>query len=160
MMTVLAGLRLRLQLSTFLFLHRDKEWFSACKRVHDFLDGYIDTTYKQLARDQTEGISTTEESGESRDDLLWTIAGQVPDPIELRTQLLGVWIPSNDTTSILMSNTIWALARHPQAVQKLRQEVLLHTEPELISFEQLRSMNYLRWTISEGKWPSLRLSHH
>lgn len=100
------GLRLRLQLSSFAFPHRDKEWFAACKRIHGFLDGYIDEAYRQLEIEKKTGKPATYEDGEPRDDFLWTIARHVPDKLELRTQLTGVWIPSNETTSILMSNTI------------------------------------------------------
>ncbi|KAI1866407.1 hypothetical protein JX265_007708 [Neoarthrinium moseri] len=148
MVKVMAGLRLRLQLSSFLFLHRDKEWFAACKRIQGFLSHYIEQAYRQL-EEEKKGIPATYKNGEPRDDFLWTVARHVPDPIELRTQLTGVWIPSNETTSILMSNTIYALARNPRVVQKLREAVLEYGDKPL-TFEGLRSINYLRWTVNES----------
>jgi cytochrome P450 monooxygenase len=157
MVTVMRGLRLRLQLSSFLFLHRDKEWFAACKRIHGFLDGYIDKAYKQLEHEKS-GKPATYANGEPRDDFLWTIAHQVPDKLELRTQLTGVWIPSNETTSILMSNTLYALARHPEVVEKLRKEVLDYGDKPL-TFEGLRSMAYLRWTINESQCDPSKVWH-
>nr|QNH68019.1 PfpB [Penicillium sp.] len=149
MVTVMSGLRLRLQLSSFLFLHRDKEWFAACKRIHGFLDGYIQQAYKELEEERISGKPATYANGEPRDDFLWTIARRVPDPIELRTQLTGVWIPSNETTSILMSNTLFALSRHPEVVQKLRDAVLEYGDQPL-TFEGLRSIKYLRWVVNES----------
>ncbi|KUJ09020.1 cytochrome P450 [Mollisia scopiformis] len=148
MIAVMAGLRLRLQLSSFLFLHRDPEWLAACKRIHVFLDTYIEKAYKQL-EDEKNGMQATYASGEARNDFLWTIARQVPDKLELRTQLTAVWIPSNETTSILMSNTLFALARHPEVVQKLRKEILKYGD-KLLTFEGLRSIDYLRWIINES----------
>lgn len=149
MVTVMKGLRVRLQLSSFLFLHRDKKWFAACKRIHNFLDGYIDKAYKDL-EDEKSGKTAVYENGKPRDDFLWTIARQVPDKLELRTQLTGVWIPSNETTSILMSNVLFALARHPEVVEKLRAEIVGHGDKAL-TFESLRSLAYLRWTINESR---------
>lgn len=150
MVKVQAGLRVRLQLSSFLFLHRDKEWFAACKAIHGFLDGYIDKAYQQLAEERAGGKKATYEDGKPRDDFLWTIAKRIPDKLECRNQLTAVWIPSNETTSILMSNTIYALARHPNVVEKIRKEVLDYGDKPL-TFEGLRSLQYLRWTINESK---------
>jgi cytochrome P450 len=152
MVKVMEGLRLRLQLSSFLFLHRDKEWLAACKRIHSFLDAYIDKAYDQL-RGMKLGKPALYGDGRPRNDFLWTIAGQVPDRLELRTQLTGVWIPSNETTSILVSNTLFALARHPDVVIKLRKEILEYGDQPL-TFTGLRSLTYLRWVINESKIPA------
>lgn len=150
MLTIMAGLRLRLQLSSFLFLHRDKRFFEACKRIHSFLDSYINKAYNQLESEE-KGEPATYANGHPRDDFLWTIARQVPDKLELRTQLTGVWIPSNETTSILMSNTLFALARNRRVVEKLRGEILNYGNKPL-TFEALRSLSYMRWTINESEW--------
>jgi cytochrome P450 len=158
MVTVMRGLRLRLQLSSFVFLHRDKDWFAACKRIHGFLDGYIQEAYKQLKREKETGKPATYKNGEPRDDFLWTIARHVPDPLELRTQLTGVWIPSNETTSILMSNTIFALARNPRVVEKLRREIVDFGDKP-VTFENLRSLRYLRYVVNESVYPPYREKH-
>jgi cytochrome P450 len=148
MVTIQAGLRVRLQLSFFLFLHRDKEWLAACHRIHGFLDSHIERAYTQLEEERATGKPAVNAKGVPRHDLLWHMAKQVPDKLELRTQLTGVWIPSNETTSILMSNTIWALARNPRVVAILRREVLAYGDKPL-TFEGLRSFAYLRWVVNE-----------
>ncbi|KAI2601732.1 cytochrome P450 [Hypoxylon sp. NC1633] len=124
MMIVMKGLTVRLLLGSLLFLHRDKRWLAACGRIHDFLDGYIQKAYEDLEQERRNGTKATYADGRLRDDFLWTLASQIPDALELRTQLTGVWIPSNQTTSILVSNALFALARHPEVVRRLRQEVL------------------------------------
>lgn len=149
MLVVMAGLRLRLQLSSFIFLHRDKSWLAACKRIHEFLDAYIQKAHDQLLAEKESGKPATYANGKPRDDFLWSIAHRVPDKVELRSQLTGVWIPSNETTSILMSNTLFALARHPDAVRKLRREILQYGDKPL-TFEGLRSLRYMRWVINES----------
>lgn len=154
MMKVQAGLRVRLQLSSFLFLHRDGEWFAACKRIQKFLDDYINKAYRELEEEKSNGKHAVYANGKPRDDFLWTIVKRIPDKLECRNQLTAVWIPSNETTSIFMSNTLYALARHPEAVAKIRKEVLDYGDKP-ITFEGLRSLGYLRRTINESKIMSL-----
>jgi cytochrome P450 len=149
MVTVQRGLRLRIQLSSFLFLHHDKEFLAACKRIHRFLDDYIDTALAQLEEERHTGKQATYADGTPRDDFLWTIARHVPDRLELRHQLTSVWIPSNETTSIFISNTVFALARHPEVVARLRRDVLAHGDKPL-TFADLRSITYLRWVLNES----------
>ena len=74
---------------------------------------------------------------------------QVQDPVVLRGQILAVFVPSNDTTSILISNAFYALARHPEIYAKLREKVLALGDEEL-NFERLRSIQYLTWILNEG----------
>ncbi|PSN60128.1 cytochrome P450 [Corynespora cassiicola Philippines] len=148
MVKIMEGLRIRLQLSSFLFLHRDRDWLAACGRIHDFLDGHIEKAYQQL-QDSKRGKPALYTDHQPRNDFLWTIAGQIPDRLELRTQLTGVWIPSNETTSIFVSNTLFALARCPDVVIKLRQEILDYGDQPL-TFTGLRSLTYLRWILNES----------
>lgn len=150
MLKVHAGLRARLQLSSFVFLHHDKDWLRACKRIHGFLDSYIDKAYSQLDEERNSGKPATYSDGRPRNDFLWTIARHIPDKLELRTQLTGVWIPSNETTSILITNTIFALSHNPRVVQKLREEIL-GCRDQALTFERLRSLEYLRWVINESE---------
>ena len=141
MVKVLRGVRLRLQLNRFMFLHRDKEWFDAVALVHKYLDGHIHRALEEQANGKPKS---------SRNDLLWDICGNIKDPIAIRSQLIAVFIPSNDTTSIFISNIFYVLARHPEVVEKLRKEVEgLGTEK--ITFEKIRGMRYMNWVQNEGE---------
>ena len=154
MVDVMRGVRLRLQMNKFLFLYRDKTWFDAVALVHRFVDGHIDKTLKQLRNSKT-AKSSAKTTGEERNDLLWVMAKQLQDPKALRSQILAVFVPSNDTTSILISNAFYALARHPEVWDKLRKEVesLGHTT---LNFESLRSLKYLNWVLNESEFPLAR----
>jgi cytochrome P450 monooxygenase len=136
-----------------MFLHRDKEWFAAVGRIHEFLYGYIDKAMKQYHDEKAQPQQADDKSGGKRNDFLWTLMGQVHDRLEIRTQLIGVWFPSNETTSILMSNVVFALARNPQVVQRLRQDIVAYGDKPL-TFEGLRSIAYLRYIINESEWCS------
>ena len=152
--TALAGFRVRLQLSSFVFLHRDSKWLAACNRIQTFFDQHIDKAYAQLDEKRKGGLTSDSDRG-PRKDLLWTLAHQIPNKDELRAHLTGVWIPSNETTSILISNTIFALARHPEVTQKLRKEIVNYGD-RLVTFEGLRSLQYLKWVINESRLQHLR----
>ena len=142
------GVRLRLQMNKFLFMYRDKTWFDAVARVHRFVDGHIDKTLEQLRSSKTANSSTKTTSDE-RNDLLWVMAKQLQDKKALRSQILAVFVPSNDTTSILISNAFYALARHPEIWEKLRKEVeSIGGTP--LTFESLRSLKYLNWVLNES----------
>ncbi|KAI4160850.1 MAG: hypothetical protein LQ342_005375 [Letrouitia transgressa] len=149
MVDVMRGVRLRLQMNKVLFLYRDPTWFDAVARVHRFVDGHIDKTLQQLqdfetTKNPTKGVE------DERSDLLWVMAKQLPDKLALRSQILAVFVPSNDTTSILISNAFYALARQPKAWEKLRMEVMAIGRSAL-NFESLRSLRYLNWILNESK---------
>lgn len=149
MVDVMRGVRLRLQMNKFLFLYRDKTWFDAVALVHRFVDGHIDKTLKQL-QDSKTAHHSAKGTEEERNDLLWVMAKQLQDQKALRSQILAVFVPSNDTTSILISNAFYALARHPKVWETLREEVMSIGRTTL-NFESLRSLKYLNWVLNESE---------
>lgn len=150
MVDVMRGVRLRLQMNKFLFLYNDKTWFDAVALVHRFVDGHIEKTLKQLQDSKTANHSTKTTEDE-RNDLLWVMAKQLQDKKALRSQILAVFVPSNDTTSILISNAFYALARQPKIWEKLREEVESIGSASL-DFESLRSLRYLNWVLNESEF--------
>lgn len=151
MVDTMRGIRVRLTMSKLMFLHRDPVWMENVKIVRDFVDERIDASLTQL-QDVKSGkrTSCTENQPDGRTDLLWDMVQQLQDKEALRGQIMAVFIPSNDTTSILISNAIYALARHPHVYQTLREEVLALGDQE-ITFEKLRGLRYLRYVINESE---------
>ena len=133
--------RLRLQMNKILFLYKDKTWFKAVARVHKFVDGHIDKTLKRLQHSKTANYRT-KEAMDQRNDILWVMAKQLQDPKALRSQILAVFVPSNDATSILISNAFYTLARHPDIWDELREKVKSIGNATL-NLESLRSLRYL-----------------
>jgi cytochrome P450 monooxygenase len=143
MVDVMRGLRARLQMAKLMFLHHDPVWLKNVQKVKDFIDSNV----KKSLEERSTCISSGKKS--TRTDLLWDMVGQVQDPVVLRGQILAVFVPSNDTTSILISNAFFALARHPEIYATLREKVLALGDKEL-NFERLRSVQYLTWVLNEG----------
>jgi cytochrome P450 monooxygenase len=146
MMKIASGLRLRLQMGRFLFLYHDREWEEAIALFRRYMRGHIDRALAQVK----EYKKTGKEPVPERTDLIWDVAQQIQDPELLHAQITGVWFPSIDTTSILISNVFYALARNPSVYAKLREEVL-SCENAPLTFELLRGMRYLNWVLNESK---------
>ncbi|KAI2791889.1 Cytochrome monooxygenase apdE [Penicillium oxalicum] len=147
MLDVLRGTRLRLQLYRVMHLIDWSWWLRAIKIIHEFMDERIDRVYADIAQHQKR-IQAGEDVGPERLDLLWHMALGCPDHVELRSQLSLLFVPNNDTTSILTANVIWHLARNSKAWGKVRAEVLAHGDAPL-TFEALRGMKYLQASINE-----------
>jgi cytochrome P450 monooxygenase len=144
MIEMMRGLRVRLLLGKFLFLHRDSKWLEAVSVIRDFIDGNIDKTLAELQ----DYKATGQES--KRTDLLWDMARQHQDKELLRGQIIAVFIPSNDTTSILISNAFYALARNPRVWAKLQEEVAALGDAPL-NFDLLRGVRYVNWVLNESE---------
>lgn len=144
MIEMMRGLRVRLLLGKFLFLHRDSKWLVAVGVIRDFIDGNIDKTLAELQ----DYKATGQES--KRTDLLWDMARQHQDKELLRGQIIAVFIPSNDTTSILISNAFYALARNPRVWAKLHEEVAALGDAPL-NFDVLRGVRYVNWVLNESE---------
>lgn len=170
MTDVLRGLRFRLMMVRWLFLFRHQAWFDAIDVVHKYINRLIDNAYEDFAKKQQtaaaadgaknngNGSTTTtttttavEETDDERTDLLWQMIphfGQ--DRERLRSELLVLFAPNNDTTSILLSNVFWNLARRPDVYAKIREEVLAHGPDAPLTYERLRSMKYLDAVLNES----------
>ncbi|RYP62899.1 hypothetical protein DL770_009508 [Monosporascus sp. CRB-9-2] len=149
MMTALRGARLRAQSHRFLWAFNWNWWLTAVDEIHGFVNGHIRATFAEMDerdRKQSKGMELEPE----RTDLLWTMARQMRGDEEgLRSQVCLIIVPTNDTTSIFISNCIWYLARHPDAWEKLRQEVMALGKDAPLTFDILRNMTYLNGVLNE-----------
>jgi cytochrome P450 monooxygenase len=123
----------------------DKEWKEAYMKVHKYVDEQV-VRALQATADQRSAPEKPETK--ERYVLLDEMAKQVRDPIQLRYHILGVFNPARDTTSILVGNALFQLARHPQVWAKLRKTSLELGDTPL-TFEKLKSLVDFRYVIHE-----------
>ena len=109
----------------------NRDYIQACKIVHNFIDEQV---AKALL--ETKKMTVTSESYTVIEEL----AKHIKDPIELRSQVLGIFIPAVDTPSGALLHTLFELARQPHRWHRLRQIALSAEEP--LSFRQLRSAEF------------------
>lgn len=151
MTDILRGIRLRLQMTKWLWMVNWKFWTDAVTIVHEFMDKLVDQAYQDRA-EYEKSKAKDSDAEPPRTDLLFDMVSRIPEDRErLRSEMLLLFVPNNDTTSIFISNVFWNLARFPNIYAKLREEVLSVGEDAPLTFECLRSMKYLEAVLNESK---------
>ena len=146
---VMEGLGNRVRLGRLKFLYRDPVWFEAIRIIHEFMENHIENALEAERVRKQSGQS--EETKHHRYILLNEMVKETQDKLDLRSQILAVFMPSRDTTAFLVSNVIHALARTPDNWARLRNEV--HSPGwGPLTFEVLKSMRYLQWVINESTY--------
>jgi hypothetical protein len=115
------------------------------KVINKFVNLYIERTLR---------LSPEELAGKSKSDAGYTflhaLAGYTRDHQVLRDQLIAVLLAGRDTTACTLSWTVYELARHPEALEKLRAEILSVVGPTRApTYDDLKSMKYLQNVMNE-----------
>lgn len=84
------------------------------------------------------------------------LAKETDDRILIRHQVLNVLNAANDGASIIISNTIFLLSRHPQVQTKLRKE-LDTIGTGIPDYDAIKKLQYLRYVINECNMTLLAL---
>nr|UYD62315.1 cytochrome P450 [Leptographium qinlingense (nom. inval.)] len=134
---IIRGASMRRMMGRLQFLHRDAKWAESIRLVHAYMDSCIDEALDGLGKGDAH-----------RTDLLWDLAQKMDDRVLLRDQLAAIWIPSVESTAILLSNILFLLSRHPSVWERLQQEVGDLGAAELTA-STLENMRYLNWVINE-----------
>lgn len=149
----MAGIGNRRRAGMLQFLYAfDKKWKRAYGKVHAFIDIHVKRALEETASDNTQKFSRDPRS-DKRDSaqryvLLNEMAKEIRDPIELRYQILNVFLPARDTTSIAVGNALFHLARNPSMWTDLRNTALaLGSQP--LTFELLKSLENFKYVVFE-----------
>jgi len=148
---VMEGLGNRVRLGPLKFLYRDPLWFESIRIVHNFVEKQIDRAIEGEKQRQQKGPGEPIESElNHRYVLLDEMVKHTQDKLDLRSQIIAVFMPSRDTTSFLVANVFHALARNPKVFTKLRQETMAVVGDQPLTYELLKSIKYLQWVINES----------
>lgn len=114
--------------------------------VADFTDKVID---EELASKASQSTKTEEHRYIFLDELI-TVTSSRPT---IRAELLNILLAGRDTTAALLSNLVWELPRHPAMLARLRLEIteIVGDDEEIPTYEQLKSMKYLRAIVNESQ---------
>ncbi|KAG5946943.1 hypothetical protein E4U53_006504 [Claviceps sorghi] len=147
----LAGLSKRRHATNKLGLLFDTSFNDNVNKVHAFVDRQV--TRALAAADSRNAMAGRLADKENkRYVLLDEAARQIQDPVELRYEMMNVFLPAFETISVVLANALFHLARNPCIWMELRQQaVALGEEP--LTFELLKSLSSFRHVILE----SLRL---
>ncbi|KAK3989184.1 cytochrome P450 [Cladorrhinum sp. PSN332] len=122
-----------------------KSFREGMKIINTFINSYIEKT---LALSPEE--LATKGKSDAGYTFLHALAGFTRDREVLRDQLIAVLLAGRDTTACTLSWTIYELARHPEAVAKLRAEILSVVGPTRApTYEDLKGMKHLQNVMNE-----------
>lgn len=130
----------------------DTSWKKSYDKVHVFVDDHVKRALEETAQDVSSNSSKIphprQDEPTHRYILLHEMAKEIRDPIELRYQILQVFLPARDTTSIAVGNALFHLARQPSLWTDLRNTALaLGSQP--LTFELLKSLIPFRNVLFE-----------
>ena len=144
-----AGRRAQAGRLRFIFLLDNKKWKASCEKVHAFVDKHV---ARALAETEPGIVPKYGSPHPHRYILIHEMAKQIRDPIELRFQVINVFLPARDSTGIALSNALFNLARNPEVWTELREQALALGDRPL-TFEVIKSLNLFKYVLYE----SLRL---
>lgn len=133
----------------FLFKLPDRELDRNVKKVRDFVRYYL----REVATEKA-GNPKYQDSERAYVFLDELLKQDAPEEFVV-DQILSVLIAGRDTTAMGIAVCFWFLARHPDAVVKLREEILSANAHDP-TWEQLKNMKYLNSVIKECKSRSFR----
>jgi cytochrome P450 len=136
-----AGVGKRMQLPSWNIFTLDKKFWKSCKIASEFVDKYVDRAVLNCALPASD-------AEQSKYILAYELAKQTGDRIDIRNQLLNVFLPGHEATGVALTNIFFLLARHPKVWAKLRREIL-SIGTEVIKFERLKSLKYLQAVMNE-----------
>lgn len=142
-------LSLRALMQKFYFLFNSKQFQDEALKVHKFAD-----TYVKYALD----LSPDELEEKSKDSyvFLYEMVKHTRDPKVIRDQLLNILLAGRDTTAGTLSFALLELARRPEIMEKLKEEVQEKfgrgegSRLEEITFESLKKCEYLKAVVNEA----------
>lgn len=142
------GTGMRIVLGPLRFLYRDRKWYDACQRVHQFADYYVDRAL-EYRQQYLEG-KDLEVSKTLNRTLLQSMAVQTGDRKDLRCQIIQAHMAAQETTGNLLANVFFLLSRHQRVWQKLREEVDAIGNSDL-DWDCISRLKYVRMVLNESK---------
>lgn len=154
-----SGIQIALGPFKFLYRYMDPKWLASCKITHQFAEKYV---HRALQHRQTitKEVSQAEKVSEGTRKpyvLLFGMAEQTGDTVELRNEVLQALMAAQETTAALISNFFFLLSRNAVVWQRLRKEIVARGHADLDQ-ELLQGMDYLRNVLNESEYVPLSTS--
>lgn len=126
------------------------KYLRVCKTAHSYLDYYV-----RLALDSD--VAEAHKSSSGQRSLVQSLSSQSDDIAFIRSQVLQGMMASQETTSALLGNAFFLLARYPAIWHQVREEVLAKGEA-LFDFDALLGSRTLRNVLLECEFPCVRVT--
>ena len=142
------GAEMRFRLGRFAKFVPLQKFHKAVKKVHAYMDIHVERAieHRNLQKQSLDNQTPREERYIFLDEL----SKVTRDRKVLRDELLTIFYAGRDTTSALLSNLFFILARDARVWGRLRAEID-HLNGDKPTLEQLKAMKYLGFCINEGQ---------
>lgn len=128
------------------------KWKRDCQTLYSFVDHYVDLALEE--EEKLQKLKPTAGERPKKDSrpfsLVRRLAKQTPSRYEIRSQVIQSILAMQDTTSTLLSNTIFLLSRNPIIWTSLREEV--RGKKDELTAKELRSMTLLQNVLKECEY--------
>jgi cytochrome P450 len=126
---------------------------TAWQKAHAFIEACIDTALHDQKSTQENETPSSEPSSHSVGlSLLEGLTKQTNNRVTIRSQVLQGMMAAQDTTSVLLGNTLFLLARDPNAYKRVRKEALsLDVDQSPLLFDNLKELKFISHVFNECK---------
>ncbi|EMR86667.1 putative cytochrome p450 alkane protein [Botrytis cinerea BcDW1] len=118
-----------------------KKWKESCSIAHSFVDYHIGKALEKTYSSKSEKHASS---------LLENLVSRGKSLDEIRAQILQGMLVTQDTTGIVLSNTIFLLSRYPKIWTRLRDDVATLGPVEVWNAADLKNLNLLHNCIRES----------
>ncbi|CAG8961587.1 hypothetical protein HYFRA_00006121 [Hymenoscyphus fraxineus] len=126
------------------------KWKRDCRTLHSFVDHYVDRALAE--EEKLQGLKPITQTNSKiylpSFSLVRSLAKQTSSRYEIRSQVIQSILAMQDTTSTLLSNTIFLLSRNPTIWASLREEVL--GQNGQLTAKELKKMTLLQNILKES----------
>ncbi|KAJ0168554.1 Cytochrome P450 52A13 [Colletotrichum tanaceti] len=113
------------------------------------INGFVNKFIERALRLSPEELASKSKSDQGY-TFLHELASFTRDRTVLRDQLVAVLLAGRDTTASSLSWTLYELGRHPEAVTRLRAEIIEQVGPDRApTYDDLKNMKYLQNIMNE-----------
>ena len=138
------GVGQRMMLPFYNIFTRDPKFWASCRACHAFIDRIVEKAMQQNATEDKE-CSVPENV---KFNLASLLARNSHDQVQIRQELLNLFLPAHDAIAIPLTNIFFNLARKPTIYSKLRREIL-GLEGRNMTYKAIKSLSYLQAVINE-----------
>lgn len=150
----LKGITRRVMLSPVLsLLPKDQAWHNAFNKVNELFEYHIDLAIANY-HDKSPKFSFNESNPEKAFVMLRELVKESQDRDYLRDQLVSMFLPAFQAFPMGLADVLFQVARAPHVWTKLRAETMVLGDVQL-TFEVLKSMQYLQCVIKESESPCI-----
>lgn len=118
----------------------------AFKKAMAFLDGIIFGIIEERRGKPSGNGDLLDMLLDARDEL----TGEPMSPKQMRDEVITIFSAGHETTSNLLTWTLYLLAKHPTVIDKLRQEIAEAARDNRLEFDDLPNLNYTKAVLNES----------